>query len=677
MPYPSRADYAEAVRDYPHISMLDPELKGGKPRRGTNNHLIVYSGGFSSVFPIEVLSSTYALRCWIKDIGDAETRYQEISDYLKQCRLPYFVDFAYVPEGILVNGIKYPITRMEWVEWAEGGTLCDFIKQNLQDARCLETAAAEFQKMVETLHTHQISHGDLQYGNILLKRNGTDVEIKLIDYDSLFVPALRGQPDSIVGLPEYQHPQRITGGGQANEKVDYFSELVIYLSFLSLAEKPDLWSQFGEQIEGGLLFTAEDFKNPDQSDVLRELENLSTDVKQLASKLKDFCAKPSINQLEPLEAVLPKTSPAHFLNRMLNLWQYTTGALAFGLVICIVAFAMQMSAKDEVLRRNRELQNQLTKRKTEIISLVNENQTLRNQLNQPAEQELRLKVAMVELRSQNQRLRNEKEKLRSQNQMLQNENTMLREQLDKLTQSDVKLTQSDVKQIRKVPGNRSNDQLRAAPPQEISNNSNPRVALVATAELRSQNQRLRNEKEKLRSQNQMLQNENTALREQLDKLTQSDVKLTQSDVKQIRKVPGNRSNDQLRAAPPQEISNNSSPRVRLVAMSKNNQGFITFNRNQHNKAIALFQDAIQSDPKSAVVHYNLGCTYLAMREYATARNSLRVAVALDPKFKEAYYNLALTWFRRGYRQEAIGAAQKALNIDKNYPPARQLLDAIE
>ena len=305
MPWPTLSNYAEAIRDFPHISILDQKLKGGKPRRDSNNYLISYSGGFSIVFPVEMISGTYALRCWIADIGDAKTRYQEISDYLKQCRLPYFVDFAYVPEGILVNGIRYPITRMEWTE---GETLCDFIEHNLQDAGCLKTAAIEFQKMVAALHTHQISHGDLQDGNILLKRSGTDVEIKLIDYDSVFVPALRGQPDTIVGVRAYQHPQRIAGGGRANEKVDYFSELVIYLSLLSLVEKPDLWHQFGAT-EKRLLFKAEDFKNPDQSDVFRELENLSADVKQLALKLKEFC-KRSVDQLEPLEAVLPKTSPA-------------------------------------------------------------------------------------------------------------------------------------------------------------------------------------------------------------------------------------------------------------------------------------------------------------------------------------------------------------------------------
>ena len=307
MAYPSRGDYAAAVGGFPHVSILDATLRSGTPARGSNNLLLVYSGGFSSVFPLVVGPNTFALRCWVRDIGDAETRYQEISNYLKQKNLPYFVEFAYIREGILVNGTKWPITRMEW---AEGETLCQFIENNLHDAGLLRTTAAEFLEMAEALHANQISHGDFQDGNILLKRNGTDVEIKLIDYDSLFVPALRGYPDYIVGLPQYQHPSRIAGGGIANEKVDYFSELVIYLSLLSLAEKPGLWSQFGQRTERALLFVEADFKNATQSDVLQELENLSSDVKLLASKLKDFCAKTSIDQLEPLEVLLPRTDPA-------------------------------------------------------------------------------------------------------------------------------------------------------------------------------------------------------------------------------------------------------------------------------------------------------------------------------------------------------------------------------
>ncbi len=656
MLWPGRIDYTQAVGNFPHISVLDPILRGGTPRRGTSNYPIVYSGGFSTVFPVEVLSNTYALRCWIADIGDAETRYQEISDYLKQCRLPYFVDFAYVPEGILVNGTKYPITRMEW---AEGETLCGFIKHNLQDAGCLKTAAAEFQKMVETLHIHQIAHGDFQDGNILLKRNGTYVEIKLIDYDSLFVPTLRGQPDNIVGLPEYQHPQRIAGGGGANEKMDYFSELVIYLSLLSLAEKPDLWSQFGDRTEKGLLFTAEDFRNPDQSDVFRELENLSSDVKRLASKLKESC-KRSVDQLEPLEAILaynqglvylqnsryneaviefekatgldPNYKEAHHglglahlqmgnleeaekaaeaalqidsgyqparqlldaIKRKFpgpqpvppssksalnlwqyiapNLWQYITGTLAFVLLICIVALATQISAKDEALRQI-EVLNQQVKTGSELYAIIS---MLRNQL---TEQEKKTKTQFAI----SQQLRNEKEEIRSQNQILQNENVRLREQLDEQHSS-------------LNPFSRDDERFRMASPQKIY--SIPRIVFPE----------------------------------------------------------------------------------RGAAIYKNNLGCDAFDNNQYSEAIEFFDDAIRSAPQSAVVHYNLGCTYLAMNRYDKAVNYLNRAVVLDPRFKEAHYNLALAFLRRGYQLDhhtAINVVQEALQIDRHYQPARQLLEAIE
>ena len=404
MSWPSLRDYTQAIRDFPHISILDPKLQRGNPRKGASNNLMVYSGGFSGVFPIEVLSNTYALRCWTRGIEDAETRYREISDYLRQYRLPYFVDFAYVPEGILVNGERYPITRMEW---AEGETLCDFIEHNLQDARCLKTAAVEFQNMVAALHAHQISHGDLQDGNILLKQSGTDVEIKLIDYDSVFVPALSGQCDIIRGVPAYQHPQRIARGVGAAEKMDYFSELVIYLSLLSLAERPDLWSQFGAPTERRLLFIAEDFENPDQSDVFQELENLSPDVRQLASKLKEFCNR-SVDQLEPLEAILPSSSPAFGTSVSpstgtsgqtstsptsqsspstgasspagtskpqsftSNLWQYITSVVAFLLLICIVALAIQFREKDEYLSRIEILEHQQTETNSRLIAASNE-----------------------------------------------------------------------------------------------------------------------------------------------------------------------------------------------------------------------------------------------------------------------------------------------------------------
>ena len=785
MLWPNGIDYKLAIDSFPDISILDSTLKSGNLQRGANNDLIFYVGEFAIVFPIETVSNTFALRCWIKDTGDAETRYREISDYLGQWGLPYFVDFAYVSEGILVNANKYPVTRMEW---AEGEKLCDFIEQNLHNTECLKTAAAEFQKMVETLHAHRISHGHLQDGNILLKRNGTNVEIKLIDYDSLFVPALRGQPDNIVGLPEYQHPQRIVGDGGASEKVDYFSELVIYLSLLSLVEKPNLWSQFGDRTKRSLLFTAEDFKNPDQSDVFQALENLSPAVKQLAYELKGFCAELSINEFEPLEAILPKISPAqvaydqgiahlhnnryneaivelgktisldpnykeayhglglsHFqmgnvgeAKRMveaalridshyqsalqlldtiqqakpqstsLNRWWYITGALAFVLVIWIVVFAIQINKKDDVLHENQELQSQMTERKTQIISLRKENQELQDQLankktelnsqrdakntknqipiEQPSEglpeffdykdppiayintlPEFRIALlAQKEAKLEGERLAIG----------LISTSTMVQASWDYIDSiTGILITLSDYYSTRHF-SNQSPEEYfseiissRAGWHRTVAEPGGPgtggtMISIIVAGGV------MADVEEMVEDMVSFLTWGETFDRDSWLKRWRSD---SHSDVESVPSP----SYDQLRAAPPKKISNNIRHQVTLDALAKNNQGYLAFNRSQYDKAIDLFQDAEGSSPKSAVVHYNLGCTYLATGEYTNSITSFDRAVARDAKFKEAHYNLALALLRWGKLQAAKNVAHKALNIDSNFRPAYQLLESIK
>ena len=302
--YPSNLDYDTAVNHLDRF-VLDPMFKGGIPRRIKGSQLELYSGGYSRVFPVIVSNTTYALRCWIADVGNAAYRYQEIENYLKCNPLPYFVEFAYVEEGILVKGKKYPIIRMEWVD---GATLKDFIVQNNASTNLLLAIADKFKKMVKDLRDKNISHGDLQDGNIIIHNNGSSIEIKLIDYDSLFVPNLHGMPDQIVGLPAYQHPKRIATPGMASKKVDYFSELVIYLSLKSLAERPDLWVKYNIQKADGLLFSPRDFKDPSKSNIFRELKNLSPEIRYLSSTLQDFCNQPSIENLLPLEEFLGKSS---------------------------------------------------------------------------------------------------------------------------------------------------------------------------------------------------------------------------------------------------------------------------------------------------------------------------------------------------------------------------------
>ena len=668
MLWPNRTEYTQAVRDYPHISLQDPNLKGGKVKVGRDNLLLSYAGGFSIVFPIDVGSKTFALRCWTQEVDNAQVRYQEISDYLGRVSLPWFVDFKFKDEteGIMVMGKEYPITRMEWVE---GETLRDFIEKNLQTPNIFRAVANEFQKMVATLHDHQIAHGDLQDGNILIKHNGTGIEIKLIDYDSLSVPALHAQTEQIVGLPEYQHPQRIAGGGKASEKVDYFSELVIYLSFLSLTEKPDLWTQFGDtqRVNDGLLFSKKDFENPDQSDIFQQLANLSPDVQQLAATLKDFCAKTSIDQLEPLEAILPKPDNPPFI---INLWQYivavlkdswhsvATGTLGLGLVICFIAFLIQMNAKDLSLSQNAVLTKGMAQRGLEIQALENTNEGL-NRVNSELQKELTSKNSMINATSGNmaslQRQLNEQ---KDKNRALQNQMVEKNTEIQQLRNDNAVALSKNRALQNQIDGSNQGTADQNATIRRLQKEKTKTLA---------ENQRLQGQNQNLIRQNQRLREEKKSLQSQLIIAKQNGSGKESSD---------DRSIDPVLPEPLKQIDEYRDE-VPLASVKYTNHGIEAFQLKDYDNAVDFFRDAVQVDLTFAITHYNLGCVYLEIREYDKAINAFSDAVGVDHKFKEAYYNLGLAHLGKGAHKQAKSSVELALTIDQNYQRARNLLTTIE
>ena len=151
--------------------------------------------------------------------------------------------------------------RMDWVE---GDNLHDFItntKENdstIEFKRKMRELAMNFKTMFKDLHQAGISHGDLQHGNVVIK---DDLSIKLVDYDSVFVPTISGETQITSGLTGYQHPSRKGSCTEASACDDYFSELIIYSGLLALSLKPELWPDDEEEIDNfSFLFTEKDFE---------------------------------------------------------------------------------------------------------------------------------------------------------------------------------------------------------------------------------------------------------------------------------------------------------------------------------------------------------------------------------------------------------------------------------
>lgn len=282
--------------------ILDGFIKSGKFETDSRGRLKMFTGGFTVVFPTKVNGEKWGFRCWHNDLGNLRSHFEILSEELNKLNCPYFCDFVYEDEGILINGLKYPTTRMRWVD---GLDIKKFLCEHREEKERLKKLATRFLKMACDLHQLGIAHGDLQHGNILVDKNDN---LFLIDYDSMYLPTLKGQGDIIAGLKGYQHPKR-ADNINASEKLDYFSELIIYTSIVGVAEKPEFVEKYNLEDSEQMLFSPDDFVDIEKSEVFRDLKELKGIFPRLLEVLKQYLSEDDINNLEPFDALMDKYYP--------------------------------------------------------------------------------------------------------------------------------------------------------------------------------------------------------------------------------------------------------------------------------------------------------------------------------------------------------------------------------
>jgi hypothetical protein len=236
---------------------------------------IVASGNFAYAFKLRDLTNGRAtgVRCFRGFISDRDRRYSLIDKYLDVNPNSNLTNFEFDPEGILVAGRRYPIVSMEWIE---GPTLDLYVEQVLGNKAALQHLADAWLKVIESLHSTQVAHGDLQHGNLIVHNS----QFRLIDLDGMFVPAMQGWNSSEIGHQHYQHPDR--GFKDFNLALDNFSALVIYLSLLALADAPELWHEFHDE---NLIFSKVDFVDPHSSKLFSRLKKMGQQHQHLGDAL--------------------------------------------------------------------------------------------------------------------------------------------------------------------------------------------------------------------------------------------------------------------------------------------------------------------------------------------------------------------------------------------------------
>ena len=270
MQYPLISEYVRAIQDA--SNNLD-ELAHLVPVQDDHGEPYRSSGAFAVVFKMkdEQTGKCYALKCFTEEQEGRAEAYRQIADELEFVDSSYITSVKYLDKEIFVDSSceedEFPVLLMDWID---GETMETYIAENYQDNYAMAMLCYRFCKMAAWLRSQPFAHGDIKPDNIMVRPDGN---LTLVDYDGMFVPAMKGQKSPTIGTKDFSHPQRTVD--DFDETIDDFALASIALSLKAISLKPSLFDEYGAADR--LLFSAEDYRDLSKSKVLTALQELMND----------------------------------------------------------------------------------------------------------------------------------------------------------------------------------------------------------------------------------------------------------------------------------------------------------------------------------------------------------------------------------------------------------------
>ena len=270
MQYPLISEYVRAIQDA--SNNLD-ELAHLVPVQDNHGEPYRSSGAFAVVFKMkdEQTGKCYALKCFTEEQEGRAEAYRQIADELEFVDSSYITSVKYLENEIFVDSSceedEFPVLLMDWID---GETMETYIAENYQDNYAMAMLCYRFCKMAAWLRSQPFAHGDIKPDNIMVRPDGT---LTLVDYDGMFVPAMKGQKSPTIGTKDFSHPLRTID--DFDETIDDFALASIALSLKAISLKPSLFDDYGAADR--LLFSAEDYRDLSKSKVLAALQELVND----------------------------------------------------------------------------------------------------------------------------------------------------------------------------------------------------------------------------------------------------------------------------------------------------------------------------------------------------------------------------------------------------------------
>ena len=270
MQYPLISEYLAAIRDahdnLDKLSHLVPVLDNyGEPYRS--------SGAFAVVFKMkdEQTGKCYALKCFTEEQEGRAEAYRQIAEELEFVDSPYITSVKYMEKELFVDSNceddEFPVLLMDWIE---GETMETYIADHYMDNYAMSMLCYRFCKMAAWLRSQPFAHGDIKPDNIMVRFDGT---LTLVDYDGMFVPAMKGQKSPTIGTKDFLHPLRTID--DFDETIDDFALASMALSLKAISLNPSLLDEYGASDR--LLFSAADYLDLSKSKTMTALQGLLAD----------------------------------------------------------------------------------------------------------------------------------------------------------------------------------------------------------------------------------------------------------------------------------------------------------------------------------------------------------------------------------------------------------------
>lgn len=282
--------------DFAEINKLISNLNSGKVYEfeKCDGDFVYATGGFWVVYEAQK-ETKIALRIMHKkDVNGIIERINTIADKLNKNDdvNRHFIKFK-KPFELEVQGVTLKTKAME-IDWCKGQTLGYYLT-NLTDltknqvSNKADIISKKFLQMCRDLNNSKAAHGDLSFENIMVEENGAEINLKLIDIDTLYFEGMGTDLQQCTqGTKGFVHRDRTDKNHRASIYDDRYSQIVIYLILRILSKIPDRISEIDEKGYNNKIF--------DDLDKDDELNNIN--------KARIKAEKLPLSHIDPIDSLV-------------------------------------------------------------------------------------------------------------------------------------------------------------------------------------------------------------------------------------------------------------------------------------------------------------------------------------------------------------------------------------